>query len=128
VPLFCEFSKAFDSRQLSLKQIQLGHFLSWTHHTRNISEILFCCHGTDTDSVCAAQEILNARETQTIGGLLLQMEMRAEDGDNEENFEGAETVPSRRVIYDVDDTEDDEESDASDDDTDVSDEEEVGER
>jgi hypothetical protein len=41
-----------------------------------------------TDSVCAAQEILNARETQTIVGLLLQMEMRAEDGDNEENFEG----------------------------------------
>jgi hypothetical protein len=29
--------------------------LVWTHHTRNISEILFCCHG-DTDSVCAAQE------------------------------------------------------------------------
>jgi hypothetical protein len=69
----------------------------------------------------------NARETQTIGGLLLQMEMRAEDGDNEDNFEGAETVPSQRVISDVDDTEDDEDSDASDDDSDGSDEEEVGE-
>jgi hypothetical protein len=67
----------------------------------------------------------NARETQTIGGLLLQMEMRAEDGDND-NFEGAETVPSQRVIYDVDDTEDDEDSDASDDDSDGSDEEDVG--
>jgi hypothetical protein len=62
---------------------------------------------------------MRARETQTIGGLLLQMEIRAEDGDNEENFEAAETVPSQRVIYDVDDTEDDDNSD-------VSDEEEVG--
>jgi hypothetical protein len=52
----------------------------------------------------------------------------APDGDNEENFEGAETVPFQQVIYDVDDTEDNEDSDASDDGTDVSDEEEVGER
>jgi hypothetical protein len=45
-----------------------------------------------------------------MGGLLLQIEMRAEDGDKE-NFEGAETVPSQRVIYDVDDTEDEEADD-----------------
>jgi hypothetical protein len=32
------------------------------------------------------------RETQTIGGLLLQIEMRAEDGDKKENLEGAVTV------------------------------------
>jgi hypothetical protein len=44
----------------------------------------------------------------------------APDGDNEENFEGAET-------RDIDDTEDDEDSDASDDDSEVSDEV-VGER
>jgi hypothetical protein len=72
---------------------------------------------------------LNARETQSIGGLLLQMEMTAKDGDNQENFQGAETVPSQRMINDVDDTEDDENSVASDDDSDVSDDdEEVGAR
>lgn len=43
---------------------------------------------TDT----AAQEILNARETNV---LLLQMEMRAEDGGNWENFEGI--IPSPLV-------------------------------
>jgi hypothetical protein len=105
----------------------IGTFLTYRGPTTPGTFLRSSSVATDTDSVCAAQEILNARETQTIGGLLLQMEMRAEDGDNEENFEGAETVPSQRVIYDVDDTEDDEDSDASDDDSDGSDEEEVGE-
>jgi hypothetical protein len=108
---------------------EIGTFLTYRGPTTPGTFLRSSSVATDTDSVCAAQEILNARETQTIGGLLLQMEMRAEDGDNEENFEGAETVPSQRVIYDVDDTEDDEDSDASDDDSDVSDdEEEVGAR
>jgi hypothetical protein len=52
-----KFSKALDSCQLSLKQIRLAHFCLRSYSV-----------ATDTDSVCAAQEILNARVTQTIDG------------------------------------------------------------